>query len=277
MQNKNLLKPQWQKVDEMDDDDRPIGRILSRREALALLGASGATALLSGCLPAGLGGEPAGGPGGEGSTDLSAIATTNATLPGGCVVRPELTEGPVFVEEDLNRSDIRTDPSNGSVSEGTQFDLTFRVTQVAEGTCMPLAGVQVDVWHCNAEGIYSDTTELGMQTVGQKFLRGYQITDENGLAHFTTIYPGWYEGRTVHIHVKMRTADGYDFTSQLFFDDALTDQVFAQAPYNSRGERSLRNDNDGIYSQSGGQTTLAVSPVDAGYAAAFDVALDRSA
>lgn len=139
---------------------------------------------------------------------------------------------------------------------------------------MPLAGVQVNVWHCDAEGVYSDTNELGMQTVGQKFLRGYQITDENGLAHFSTIYLGWYAGRTVHIHFKMRTVAGYDFTSQLFFDDSLTDQVFAQAPYNSRGERTLKNDNDGIYGQSGGQMMLAVSPVDTGYAATFDVTLD---
>jgi protocatechuate 3,4-dioxygenase beta subunit len=276
MQNKNISQLQWQNAGEIDDDDRPIGRVLSRREVLALLGTTGATLLLGGCAVPGLGGGPLGGPGGGESADLSALATANATLTTGCVVRPELTEGPVFVEEDLNRSDIRTDPSNGSVSEGIQFDLTFRVTQVAEGACTSLAGVQVDVWHCDAEGIYSDTTELGIQTVGQKFLRGYQITDESGLAHFTTIYPGWYEGRTVHIHFKIRTADGYDFTSQLFFDDNLTDEVFAQPPYNNRGERRLRNDNDGIYRQSGGQTMLAVSPAEAGYAATFDVALDFS-
>jgi protocatechuate 3,4-dioxygenase beta subunit len=274
MQNKYMPKPQWQELNNLDDDDRPIGRILSRREVLALLGVSGATTFLTGCLPAGLGGGSPGSPGGEGSTDLSALATVNTSLPAGCVVRPELTEGPVFVEEDLNRSDIRTDPSNGSVSEGIPFDLTFQVTQVAEGVCMPLAGVQVDVWHCDAEGIYSDTTELGMQTVGQKFLRGYQITDENGLARFTTIYPGWYEGRTVHIHFKMRTADGYDFTSQLFFDDTLTDEVFTQAPYNSRGERNLRNDNDSIFGQSGGQMVLNTRKGDTGYEATFDVTLD---
>lgn len=185
-----------------------------------------------------------------------------------------MTEGPVFVEEDLNRSDIRPDPSNGAVSEGVPFDLTFRVSQVVEGACASLAGVQVDIWHCDANGIYSDTSELGMQTVGQKFLRGYQITDENGIVRFTTIYPGWYEGRAVHIHFKIRTADGYDFTSQLFFDDDLTDEVFAQPPYNSRGERNLRNDDDGIFGQSGGRMILAVTPVEAGYAATFDVALD---
>jgi protocatechuate 3,4-dioxygenase beta subunit len=253
-----------------DDDDLPIGRILSRREVLILLGTTGAATLLSACLPTGSGGGPAGEPG----ADLSAIATANAALPGGCVVRPELTEGPVFVEEDLNRSDIRSDPSNGSISEGAPLDLTFRVTQVAGGACTPLAGVQVDIWQCDAEGVYSDTSELGFQTVGQKFLRGYQVTDETGMVHFTTIYPGWYEGRAVHIHFKVRTDDGYDFTSQLFFDDTLTDDVFAQPPYNSRGERKLRNDDDSIYSNSGGQTLLAVNKVDTGYAATFDVALD---
>ena len=271
----NLNQSQQPHIADLHDDDQPIGRVLSRREVLSLLGTVGAATLLGGCLPPGLDGRGPGGPGGS-STDLTALATANAGLPAGCVVRPELTEGPVFVEEDLNRSDIRTDPSNGAVSEGVPLELTFRVSQVADGACSSLAGVQVDIWHCDAEGIYSDTSQLGMQTVGQKFLRGYQITDENGHVKFTTIYPGWYEGRAVHIHFKIRTGDGYDFTSQLFFDDALSDQVFAKAPYNTRGERNLRNDNDGIYGQSGGELMLALNPVDDGYETTFDVALDLS-
>lgn len=261
---------------EIDDDDLPIGRVLSRREILALLGTAGAATLLAACAPIGPGGSgaPWGAAGGESAADLSALAETNASLPGGCVVRPELTEGPLFVEEDLNRSDIRLDPSNNQVSEGIQLDLTFRVSSVADGACIPLAGVQVDVWHCDAYGIYSDTNQLGMNSVGQKFLRGYQITDENGIAHFTTIYPGWYEGRAVHIHFKMRTDDGYDFTSQLFFDDEFSDEVYANAPYNTRGERQLRNDDDGIFGQSDGQLMLTVNRVDSGFDTAFDVALD---
>lgn len=276
MNNRNdvATKPNF----EIDNDDLPVGRILSRREVLALLGTTGSAALLSACVPLQQGGGPGGsggpGSGGEAAADLSAIEEANAALPTGCVVRPELTEGPLFVEEDLNRSDIRVDPSNGQMSEGVQLELTFRVSSIAASACTPLAGVQVDIWHCDAYGIYSDTTELGMQTVGQKFLRGYQITDENGTAHFTTIYPGWYGGRAVHIHFKMRTGDGYDFTSQLFFDESLTDEVFAQTPYNSRGERTLRNDNDGIFGQSGGQMMLTVNEVDSGYAAVFDIALD---
>ncbi len=250
----------------LDEDDLPIGRVLGRREVLTLFGVTSSALLLNACVPAT----------GEAAPDLAAIAEANANLPSGCVVRPELTEGPVFVEDDLNRSDIRTDPSNGAISEGAQLDLTFRVSSIVDNACSPLAGAQVDIWQCDVNGIYSDTAELEMNTVGQKFLRGHQITDENGMVKFTTIYPGWYEGRAVHIHAKIRTDDGYDFTSQLFFDDKLTDEVFAQAPYNSRGERLLRNDDDGIFEESDGQMMLSVNKTDIGYATAFDVALDLS-
>ena len=255
----------------IDNDDAPVGRILSRREMLTLLSTAGAATLLAACVP--MGGAPGAA---SGSSDVAAVATVNADLLTGCVVRPELTEGPVFVEEDLNRSDIRLDPSNGQVSEGIPFDLTFNITKLDNNACVPLAGVQVDIWHCDANGVYSDTDQLGFQTVGQKFLRGYQVTDDSGVVKFTTIYPGWYEGRAVHVHFKIRTGEGYDFTSQLFFDDTLTDEVFGAAPYNSRGERSLRNDDDGIFGQRGDQLMLTVNKVDTGYAATFDVALDLS-
>ena len=260
----------------IDSDDMPVGRVLSRRELLSLFGTTGAALFLGACIAGGPGGPGGGAPAETGGITAEAAATTNATLPPSCVVRPELTEGPVFVEEDLNRSDIRLDPSNGAVSEGVQFDLTFNISQVASSACTPLGDVQVDIWHCDAAGIYSDTSELGMDTVGQKFLRGYQKTDANGMAKFTTIYPGWYEGRAVHIHVKIRNDQGYEFTSQLFFDDALTDEVFKAEPYASKGERSLRNEDDGIYQQSGGQLLLDVTPTATGYAATFDIGLQMS-
>jgi protocatechuate 3,4-dioxygenase beta subunit len=113
-----------------------------------------------------------------------------------------------------------------------------------------LKGAQIDIWHCDATGLYSD--ESANNTVGKKFLRGYQLTDENGLVNFTTIYPGWYSGRTVHIHGKVRTfsADGtasYAFNTQLFFDDTLSDQVFATAPYNTHPNRDTVNSTDMVY------------------------------
>ncbi|HEY4649357.1 MAG TPA: intradiol ring-cleavage dioxygenase [Gemmatimonadales bacterium] len=244
----------------MDLDDIPVGRVLSRREALAFLGAS-STLLFFGC---------------SSSADATAPITANSS----CLVRPELTEGPYYVDEELNRSDIRSDPSSGAVQDGALLALTFNVSSAGSNVCTPLANAVVDVWHCNAVGVYSDVSDHGFRTAGQKFLRGYQVTGSDGVARFTTIYPGWYQGRAVHIHFKVRSSgsssSAYEFTSQLFFDDSLTDQVHAQQPYASNGQRDLRNAQDGIYQQGGSQLVLNVSQIDQGYAATFDVALDNS-
>jgi protocatechuate 3,4-dioxygenase beta subunit len=252
---------------ELHDDDKPVGRVLSRREILALLGGSGA-ALIAGTGFTRLG--------------LSQITPTpTGTAVPSCVVVPALTEGPYFVDEMLNRSDIRIEPSDGSVKEGTVLNLKFQVSDVSANTCNPLEGAQVDVWHCDALGVYSDTEDPGFNTVGEKWLRGYQVTDETGLAEFVTIYPGWYQGRTVHIHFKIRTDpesdSGYEFTSQLFFDDELTDMVFMDEPYASKGERTLRNDGDNIFEASDGLLTLElVEEEDGSYTAIFGIGLDLS-
>ena len=134
----------------------------------------------------------------------------------------------------------------------------------------------MDVWHCDADGVYSGVEG----SPGTKFLRGYQVTDAVGKAQFTTIYPGWYRGRAVHIHFKIRTtgASGgsYDFTSQLFFDDAISNQVYAQPPYSQRGEMDTSNLRDGIYRSGGSQLTLDVVKSGDGYTATFPIGLDLS-
>ena len=182
------------------------------------------------------------------------------------------------MDEELNRSDIRSDPSDGSVRAGALLALTFNVSRASNSACEPLAGAIVDVWHCDAEGVYSDVSDGGFNTRGRKFLRGYQATDNDGVAQFTTIYPGWYRGRTVHVHFKVRSSSSstsaYEFTSQLFFDDALTDQVHAAAPYSDKGQRDTRNGDDGIYGQGGSQLVLDVQETAQGYAAVFDIALE---
>jgi protocatechuate 3,4-dioxygenase beta subunit len=189
------------------------------------------------------------------------------------VVRPEQTEGPFFVEEALNRSDLRTDPSDRTVKPGTPLALTLIVARLARGSCAPLPGVRVDLWHCDHLGAYSDVSG----TVGKKFLRGYQLTDGEGRVQFTTVYPGGYQGRTVHIHFKLRAAreqrPGFAFTSQLYFDDALTDQVLAAPPYGGR-PRGTRNDSDGLFRRGGRQLMLALTPRAGGYGGTFPVALD---
>ena len=269
----------------MDNDDMPVGRVLTRREVVRLLALSGA-AVAAGCRSEGSGSASAAAVS-DSTTAISAGGAGVARLPA-CVVRPELTEGPYFVDRQVNRSDIRSDPASGAMSAGTPLALAFTVSRVDGGACAPLAGAMVDVWHCDASGRYSSVNDrtVGFNTEGRKFLRGHQVTDGGGQAHFTTIYPGWYPGRAVHIHFKIRTpasaahgddaANAYEFTSQLFFDDALTDQVFAQAPYAGNGARDVRNTGDGIYREAGSPLVLAAEKTDGGYRARFDVGLDLS-
>ncbi len=258
----------------IDSDDAPVGRILSRREILVLLGGSGA-ALLAACASDGRGAaSPTATARASAATATAAASAGNvATLPS-CIARPALTEGPYFVDEKLNRSDIRSDPSTGSARPGALLTLTFLVSRVTGNSCTAMAGATVDVWHCDALGVYSDVSDPSGSTRGQKFLRGYQTTDPTGTARFTTIYPGWYRGRAVHIHFKIRPTSASEFTSQLFFDDALNTEVFAVAPYSPKGTQGItRNSADGIYRQSGDKLLLRVTKSGSTYAATFDIGL----
>jgi protocatechuate 3,4-dioxygenase beta subunit len=206
-------------------------RRFSRRETFRLIGAAGATALV-------------------GPTIAGKPAAAQDAGPS-CVVTPALTEGPYFVDEKLNRSDIRVDPTDNTMRPGVPLRLKMTVYRIDSGACTPLTGATVDVWHCDALGLYSDVQSEG--SAGKKFLRGYQVTDEKGAAEFITIYPGWYRGRAVHVHFKARLYAGsqktYEFTSQFFFDEAITDIVYAQAPYNTKGTRDTKNSTDGIFRQ----------------------------
>ncbi len=246
----------------MDLDDLPTGRVLTRREALTLLGSTG-TLVLLGCSPSSAGSEGA--------------ARTSSP----CVVRPAMTEGPYYVDEKLDRSDIRSDPADGTVKEGALLALAFNVSSIVKGTCAPLKDAIVDVWHCDALGVYSDAVDPSFNTVGKKFLRGHQVTDGQGVAKFTTIYPGWYPGRAVHIHFKIRSPvsaqSPYEFTSQLFFDEGLSDRVYAKPPYATKGRRTVSNLTDRIYQRGGGsQLVLNVTNTKDGYAATFEIALDQA-
>lgn len=265
-------------------------RLITRRKTLSLFGAAGVDGLAAavGCSSSdedkstAAATRSATATSGASATSAapatsSPTATQAATAtPGGivavnCVAVPELTEGPYFVDELLNRSDIRSDPSGGNDAEGIPLAMTIKVF---DANCAPLARANIDVWHCDAAGEYSDVSQNG--TVGQKFLRGYQTTDSDGVAKFTTIYPGWYQGRTVHIHFKIRNYDGTntsDFTSQWFFDDDLSDTLYQQSPYSEKGTRDQRNSSDGIFGQSGGATLLKVTPAADGYETAFGIML----
>ncbi|GJG88838.1 hypothetical protein tb265_40190 [Gemmatimonadetes bacterium T265] len=180
---------------------------------------------------------------------------------------------------------------------GVPLALTFHVARVDGPACAPLAGAYLDVWHADPAGAYSDVAGFGtpggggpgprgrarQPGAGPKFLRGYQVTDATAAAHFQTVYPGWYAGRAVHVHFKLRLYAGaaktYEFTSQFFFDDALTDRVHAgAAPYSARGPREVRNVDDGVFNELGaaerGALTLRAAPAPgAGYAGVIDLAV----
>jgi protocatechuate 3,4-dioxygenase beta subunit len=268
----------------MDNDDRQVGRLLSRREVLLLMGGAG-LALAVGCSDDSKASPTAtsGSKSAVSTPTRPAVLASGATVTAGsatapsCVVVPVLTEGPYFVDEKIERSDIRSDPSDNSVRDGAPLRLAFNVSSVGDGACTPLKGATIDVWHCDAAGVYSDVQDPGFSTKGKRFLRGYQTTDAAGTAQFLTIYPGWYQGRTVHIHFKIRNAKSgggtFEFRSQLFFDDGFTDQVFAQSPYKEKGIRTLRNDGDMIYRDGGDQLLLDVKKTSDGYAATFDIGL----
>ncbi len=292
------------------DDDAPVGRVLSRREVLRLLAGLGGAAVLAACGPlasstatptATSTAEPAStaattpttaaaaqatvtavpptlnaeGATADAATPVAASPTADVAAVPDCVVRPELTEGPYFVDEKINRSDVRTDTTTNAVSAGTPLALTFMVSQIGSSACTPLQGAQIDIWHCDALGVYSDVSGNS-----GNFLRGYQLTDASGKATFTTVYPGWYRGRAVHIHFKIRTtgtnSQSYEFTSQFFFDDTLSDQVYTQAPYSQHTNRDTRNANDGIYQGGGNQLVLALTKSGDGYATTFPIGLDLS-
>ena len=242
----------------MDRDDLPVGRVLSRREALTVLGAS-SLVLLAG-----------------GAHQTPAWADPRRRAPA-CVARPEQTAGPYFVDAKLNRSDIRSDPASGEVKEGAPLDLVLAVSGLRAGNCAPLPGAHVDIWHCDASGVYSGVKDPGFNTVGQSFLRGYQITDDAGEARFRTIYPGWYPGRAVHIHFKIRTdpasARGHEFISQLYFDEGLTGRVYSRMPYAGRKGQPDRNADDEIFARGGEQLLLVPKAAGEGYAARFEVGL----
>jgi len=236
----------------MDNDDRQVGRILNRREVLAIMGTTGA-AVLTACASGRSGGD--------------VLA---------CVVSPEQTEGPYYVEPVLERSDIRADPSTGEVKEGVPLRLLLSVSQVGSGGCTPLEGATVNVWHCDALGQYSGVTDPGFNTSEQAWLRGYGVTDANGSVEFLTIYPGWYQGRAVHIHFKVLSGaagGSFEFTSQLYFPETVTDAVHAQEPYASKGYRIVLNEDDGIYGDGGEGLTLSLAEADEGWVGTYDIGL----
>jgi protocatechuate 3,4-dioxygenase beta subunit len=199
---------------------------LNRRQALAGFGSLSFGAVLAAC-----GGDQA-------TPSPTATVTEELDAAARCEVTPELTEGPYYFDAEALRDDLREG------KPGIDLKLVLRVRTAAD--CTPIANAVVDLWHCDGAGAYS-----GFENAeGERFLRGTQPTNAEGVAEFTTVYPGWYPGRTTHIHAKVHLDNRTVLTTQLFFEEAVTEQVYGVEPYASHSGRDVFNDNDGIFDPS---------------------------
>jgi protocatechuate 3,4-dioxygenase beta subunit len=257
----------------MENDDATVGRILSRREAVwaAARAGLGLAAFATGQRAA------------------HAAQAPNAVTKIPLVASPVLTEGPFFVDENLNRSDLVSGTDRHSVKNGVPLQVSFTVHKLSGSSYAPLKDAHVDVWHADAIGVYSDENNPmnHEMTSNQKWLRGYQVTDDSGIAAFKTIFPGWYPGRTPHIHFKIRTYSTAskvtaEFTSQVFFKDADAKRIYTIDPYTLAGRRDTNNANDGVYNERQYDGTIAGDkmlldlkklPGTGGYSAGFTVIL----
>jgi protocatechuate 3,4-dioxygenase beta subunit len=241
---------------------------LSRRQVIGILAVAGA-GVVAGC----------------GGGARASSTTTTTTANSSCTVSPEGEEGPYFVDDSAKgfaRSDIRSNLDGSKTQDGIPLKLSVSVFD-SENGCAAMANVEVDIWHCNASGVYSG--EGVESTSGETWLRGYQLTDSNGLATFVTIVPGWYPGRTTHIHLRLRSA--YDSTStggtnttQLFFpQDVIIKISTTISPYSAEGTNPTTNATDHVYAgEVSGKTLLTLSgDSTSGYTAAFKVNLPITA
>jgi protocatechuate 3,4-dioxygenase beta subunit len=244
-------------------DRKPLteATLLSRRRALAWFGGLGLAALVPGCADDDA--PEAGSPTTTTTATTTAGGTTSTETEASCVLSPELTEGPFYLDLDRVRSDI----TEGR--PGLPLELDVNVVDV--DACEPIKDAAVDIWHCDAEGTYS-----GVSGDPGTFLRGIQMTDADGAAGFRTIYPGWYTGRAVHIHVKVHLGATETYTGQLFFEDDVTAAAYQNEPYSARPEPDTLNSDDGIFGQSGGTTIVAVTPSSSSYAGEVTLGVQRT-
>lgn len=287
--------------------DHHEGQRVSRRAIFAGISSVGLGSLLAACS----GDEPATVTTSTGAT-VTPEATTSADLTSlfdganTCTLSPAVTQGPYYFDADKIRSDIRED------RQGKQ--LVVAVKLMDSEACKPLANAVVEIWHCDAAGLYSGAEALSQGGGGvpggappsggpggpppggappsggpggpggadpdaqdltpaddKRYLRGAQVTNADGIVQFTTIWPGWYRGRTVHIHAMVHVGDKRVLTTQMMFDEKLNDTVFAAAPYNTHTGRDTTNDNDTIFLDS---MLMKVTEDANGYVGAIVMAAD---
>ncbi len=182
-----------------------------------------------------------------------------------CVLAPEQTEGPYYLPGEKMRRNI-TEGRPGT-------PLVLRLGVVDASTCAPIHGAAVDIWHCDATGVYSG---VAPSRAASTFMRGIQRTGAGGIATFQTVYPGWYPGRTVHIHVKVHLGGNVVHTGQLYFPDNVTDVAYRKAPYSGRPGRDTTNAVDAVFRNGGRSSLLRIRRSAAGYTGSITMGVHRS-
>lgn len=207
-------------------------------------------------------------------TDAARAASAPAPVTGPvCRLTPQVTQGPYWFDPKINRADV----TEGKPGVPVRVAIT-----VVDANCRPIPNARVDIWHCDASGVYSgyegqgDDHKTGAK--GTSFLRGAQVTGPDGRVAFRSIWPGWYEGRTPHIHVKVHLDARTALTCQLFVPDALSEWLYENVPaYRRAGRRDTFNRQDGIAQQGGEAMVAAVKEAQDGYELALTVGVDPAA
>lgn len=203
--------------------------------------------------------------------------TAPGNLDDACILTPRSEEGPYYLDPKLVRSDI---------TEGRAgVPLSLRLRVIEAGSCAPLTGARVDIWQCDARGLYSAFRDQGdghnIDQTGKTFLRGTQMANTNGWAGFNTIYPGWYAGRATHIHFKVFLDERTVLTGQTFFPEALNEFIYTNVPdYAGRPKQRLvinANDRVATGSDPDHRAYCAVKEERDRYAAMLTIAVDRNA
>jgi protocatechuate 3,4-dioxygenase beta subunit len=289
----------------MNEDVRLSRQRVSRRRALSAGGAVTLGGLLAACSDSGDGGtaaSPIRSSTGAASTGSSAGTPASSLVAlldqaNTCTMAKEETQGPYWFDVDSIRSDVREN------RPGTTLRLAVRVQDTsacsAGGAATPVRDSVVEIWHCDAGGVYSgfesastggpggpglggrsggtsdgsysEGDDEGTTTDDGTYLRGAQVADSRGIAQFTTVYPGWYPGRTAHIHLKVHVDKRTVLTTQLYFDESLNDTVYATSPYAEHTGRDTTNDTDGIFDRSG---VLTVRKQSNGYLGVINLGVD---
>ena len=193
-----------------------------------------------------------------------------------CVLIPHETPGPYPLDLSGEASYFRVDIREGK--PGLQLDLSLRVVSIQDA-CNPIANARIDIWQTDKDGVYSGFVQPGFDTTGETFCRGIQITDVNGFANFTTIYPGWYPGRTTHIHFQVFLSNVLSATSQMAFPDEFNTQVYDNALYTKGQNTTVETTaDDGVFADGYEDQILFITPLaTGGYTGALTIGIDEPA